>query len=470
MPDSILGTRIREHRRRSGITQSKLAQKIGISASYLNLIEGNKRRITPALLDKVANALSVQIEELDGASERRLVETLTEIAHLPALSGLAIEAEGAGELIGRYPGWARALASLVRSERDANRTARSLADRLTHDPFLSETVHGMLGRVAAIRSAVEILTEFDDIDTDQHDRFMAIIQDETAALTEIGEALATYFEKSEAAEATLTPVDEVEALFEAKANRFDTLEDLATEFATLVDLRSSLPPLVAAHAVAAEHLTKPIKRMTDAESILETTVGRDRAQRHLSDYATRALLLPMESFLRDCLETRFDIEALSKRTGLEMQILFQRLTALPDHHSDAEGSRLPRIGYFLANASGTIKQMLGLPGLALPRYASACPLWVLYRAQQMPETMMRQRVVFPNGDRFVFVARARRVGAISFNQPRHYVTDMIAMREEDAAMTVYAPDAATLVEEVGPACRLCPRRACEHRADDPLAG
>ena len=71
MVDAILGTRIRERRRRAGITQSNLAKKIGISASYLNLIEGNKRRIAGPMLVKIADALDAEVEELDGASERR---------------------------------------------------------------------------------------------------------------------------------------------------------------------------------------------------------------------------------------------------------------------------------------------------------------------------------------------------------------------------------------------------------------
>ncbi len=470
MVDAILGTRIRERRRRTGVTQSDLARQIGISASYLNLIERNKRRIAGPLLGRIAEALGADIEELDGASERRLAETLNEIAHLPALDNLNVEAESAGEMIGRYPGWARALAALARSERDANQTARTLADRLTHDPFLSETVHRMLSRVSALRSAVEILTDFDDIEPEQNKRFLGIVRTESENLSEVGEALATYFEKTEGEEETLTPIDEVEALFETHANRFEALETMATEFAPLIAQRAPLPGIVAASAVAEEHLGAAIQRLASNEAALETSAGRTRAVQHLSDYATRALLLPMEPFISDCKEARYDIETLALEAGQCVKVICQRLTALPETDPTAQDEALPRFGYFQANASGTITEMLGLPGLALPRYASACPLWVLYRAQQTPETVLRQRAVFPNGGRFVFVARARRVGAAGYNQPRHYLTDMIAMSEEDAMKTVYRPDDTTLVEEVGPACRLCPRRSCVHRADDPLGG
>jgi predicted transcriptional regulator len=79
-------------------------------------------------------------------------------------------------------------------------------------------------------------------------------------------------------------------------------------------------------------------------------------------------------------------------------------------------------------------------------------------------------VVFPSGARFVFVARARNAGPTGFGRPRHYLTDMLAMSEADARMTVYAPDPGVPVEEVGPACRTCPRRTCPHRVEDPLTG
>ncbi|MEM9061785.1 MAG: short-chain fatty acyl-CoA regulator family protein [Pseudomonadota bacterium] len=467
MVESILGARIRETRRRAGVTQSELARRIGISASYLNLIERNKRRIAGPLLVRTAEELGTEISELDGASERRLVETLHEIAHLPALAALDVESESAGDLLGRYPGWARALAAMARAEHDASRTARQMADRLTHDPFLAETVHRMLSRVAAVRSAVEILTDFDDIEAPQRDRFTGIIRDESATLTEIGEALATYFEKTEAAEERLTPLDEVEALLESNANHFARLDAAGAELSGLVSQRQPLPPLVAAHAIAEEFLADPVAEILENAPQLETTAARNRAREMLTEYATRAILFPLDAFVATAREHRFDLEALAHHYTADVMTICQRLASLPPTLPD-QSAALPAFGYFRANASGTIIEMLGLSGLSLPRYAAACPLWALYRAQQAPETVLRQRAVFPNGRRFVFLARARRTGPEGFNRPRHYLTDMLALTEEDAAHTVYAPDTATPVEEVGPACRLCPRHSCLHRTDDPL--
>ena len=44
MRTSLIGATLRERRRARGITQAALAAQIGISASYLNLIESDKRR------------------------------------------------------------------------------------------------------------------------------------------------------------------------------------------------------------------------------------------------------------------------------------------------------------------------------------------------------------------------------------------------------------------------------------------
>ena len=78
MRRSLIGPTLRERRRALGITQSKLAAEVGISASYLNLIEGDKRNIGGVLLKRIADALGLALDELDGAAERRLVDDLGE--------------------------------------------------------------------------------------------------------------------------------------------------------------------------------------------------------------------------------------------------------------------------------------------------------------------------------------------------------------------------------------------------------
>ncbi|MEM9441946.1 MAG: short-chain fatty acyl-CoA regulator family protein [Pseudomonadota bacterium] len=463
MPDTIVGTRIRQRRREMGMTQADLAKAVGISASYLNLIEWNKRRIAGGRLNKIAEALKISPDDLAGSAERRLLEVLTEIAHLPSLRTLGIETGRTSELIARFPGWAKGLAALVRSEREAVAHAQTLSDRLSNDPFLSETVHRMLSRIAAIRSAADILTEYPNLSADRRGRFDRMIHDESLALSEVAEALASYLDKAEDADRVLTPLDEVEALFEARDNHFGEIEAVAGALPYAPSDARPISRRLKARSLVEEHVSDLIDDLIANQPQIKTAAARRRAHQALFEYAIVAILMPMTAFAERAAVLRYDIEALAEAFSVEVEAVCHRLTALP------EGKDVPRFGYFCANAAGTIIEKLGLEGLALPRYAAACPLWVLYRAQQSPEAAIRQRALFPSGARFVFVARARHQGATGFGKPRHYITDMIAMKEGEARHTVYAPDVSAPVEEVGPACRLCTRRTCQHRVEDPLA-
>ena len=464
MKRNILGPRIRERRREFSITQADLARRVEISASYLNLIEHNKRDIGGTLLRKIADELDLSIEQLDGAADRRLLETLEEIAHNPEMLALGIEAKNIGELIGRFPGWARGILALSRSEHEATKVAQVLSDRLNHDPFLGETVHKMLTRISSLNSASEIITQHTDIDSTSRDRFYAIIHEEIQQLCKLGDALASYFDNAAWSSRTLTPMDEVDALFDARHNHFAEIEALAAKLHAQLPEGSNTSRLEAAKMLASKRLDKVVSKIVSEESQLETDIARARSHEILLKYAVGAVMVPLGILGQRAQELKFDLDMLGEEFGVDFQLIGERLSALPE----AEGQ--PRFGFFRANASGNITVSRNLPGLSVPRYGSSCPLWILYRAQQAPNTALRQHVQLPSGEGFVFIARATNTGAMGFGQARHYLTDMCVLSDRDAMHTVYAPDRTTAFEPVGLSCRTCPRRNCGHRVIDPLGG
>ena len=460
----ILGYRIRERRRQLNISQAELAKRVGISASYQNLIEHNKRSVGGSLLLRIAAELNMPIEELSEVSEQRLLSTLEEIAQSHDIAALGVDENKVGELIGRYPGWARAIAALARSENEASQTARALADRLTHDSFLGESVHRMLSSITSVRSAGEILLDNSDISNKDRNLFQSIIVKESRALTNVGESLASYFDKSDDTEKILTPLDEVEALFESRENRFEEIESIADSY--VQDLNAPIPGMRIQKVmnIAKQVFDDCITDIITKQPQIETELAQIKARQALLVHAANALLAPMRVFVDEAVRLKFDVESLANSFLINMETVFHRLSALP------KSKALPSFGYYLANAAGTIVDMRALPGLVSPRYASACPLWALYRAQQSPQTIMRQHVLFPSGLKFVFLARARLLGPSGFGQPRHYVTDMLAMNDQDADETIYATDNSVPLEPVGSTCRSCPRRDCLHRVADPLTG
>lgn len=437
---SIVGARIRARRRDIGITQAELARRVGISPSYLNLIERNKRAIAGKLLGDIATEIGVRREELDGEAERRLAADLAEIAADPRLQNRAVVASDVGELIGRFPGWARALVALARSERELAALTRTLSDRLTHDPFLGESVHRMLTHIASLRSAAEILRDVPEIEAADRARFVEILAAESGRLSEVGTALAGYFDRSSEARQAITLDDEVALLFEKRANHFPEIE----------------------HAVATgANAEEAIEGVLDAAAELTAPQARQSAAARLKRYAEDARAAPLEPLLSLAPTLGFDAELIAERSGAPVDTVFRRLACLPPPEN--RGAR-PRFAYVETNAAGTVTEFYGLPGLVPPRTTTPCPLWVQFRAASQPGQTLRQLAAFPTGLSYLFVARARASKAPGFGQTTLPVTDMLILEPEGAEATVYGASLAALVPEpVGQSCLICPREACAHR-------
>ena len=194
MLHSLTGTRIRQHRNRIGISQTALARQAGISVSYLNLIEHNKRGIAGKILLSIARELGVPTSTLIEGADSELTNTLLEAAsYLPEQPA---ETAAIAEFAGRFPGWSKLLAATYQQVRDQEAIIAALSDRLTHDPFLAESLHLMLSNITAIRSTAEILTSVDDLSSEQRNRFHTAVHDESKRLSDATKALIEYFDRS----------------------------------------------------------------------------------------------------------------------------------------------------------------------------------------------------------------------------------------------------------------------------------
>jgi transcriptional regulator with XRE-family HTH domain len=60
----ILANNIKEHRRKCGFSQEKLAEKAGISTPFLAMIEVSRKFPTPNVLDQLAGALNIKTYQL----------------------------------------------------------------------------------------------------------------------------------------------------------------------------------------------------------------------------------------------------------------------------------------------------------------------------------------------------------------------------------------------------------------------
>lgn len=60
----IVGSAVRVHRKRTGLSQEQLAEKADVTRNYIGEIERGEKRVTLDTLAKVAKALKIRVAEL----------------------------------------------------------------------------------------------------------------------------------------------------------------------------------------------------------------------------------------------------------------------------------------------------------------------------------------------------------------------------------------------------------------------
>ena len=66
-----IGSNIKKFRKKLGLQANKLAEQLGISPSYLNLIESGKRNIDGDLLIKICNELRIELTAQGGTPKNK---------------------------------------------------------------------------------------------------------------------------------------------------------------------------------------------------------------------------------------------------------------------------------------------------------------------------------------------------------------------------------------------------------------
>lgn len=487
MNTDLAGMKIRRVRKQAGLTQGELAGRAGISASYLNLIEQNKRPVAGALLDRVARGLGVERSVLDGETERRIVDELKEIAADPAVSGSSRGRGPAEEFVGRHPGWADLLLGIYRAYRQRSQDVLALVDRLNRDPFLGESVHRMLTKVTSIRSAAEIVDLPDGIDAADRARFLAIIASDSAELSGTAQSLLDFFESAEMRVRAATPTEQVDAfLFEAQ-NYFPDLEDFAEDCVRRGSgddaVRAAMQRASANAGTAGEGGSREMNRfrvlrdfaveaaaeqfdaILDQHPAMANESARALAALALHSYTAAAILMPYAPFFESAERHRYDLDVLTRLFDVSYEQAAHRLATLR-----RPGSEGPRFAFMRSDASGFITKRLPVPRLPMPRYGHACPLWVLYGAFQSPGVTMRAFGQLPSGEQFLFFARAIEKSTARAGYPRHLLSIMLACSGLDASRVSAGDgiDRATGTIPLGTTCRLCPRAGCQHRQEAQL--
>ncbi|MCC5955843.1 MAG: helix-turn-helix domain-containing protein [Natronohydrobacter sp.] len=428
---ALTGTRIRARRNLRGMRQAELAREIGVSASYLNLIEHNRRKIGPDLLGALAQVLGVSVDALVEDGDSRLVEGARAAAERSSID--QAELERIDEFTGRFPGWAKVLAETQARVERLERVVEQLNDRMTHDPYMGEALHEIISAVTSVQSTATILNDAQEIEPDWQARFHQNILQDSARLAEGAVALVNYLDAGKSEETGLAaPQEEVEAWLAQRDFHLPELESEALDPAQLVA----------------------------GQIELSSEASRTLAVQWATQFRADSRALPLARFLSALDRVGVAPEIIADEFGVPFDQVLRRFALLP--RDALTGRGLPVPGLVICDNSGTILFRRGIDGFALPRFGGACPLWPLYQALQRPFVRLRTPLATAGrlGRPFVTYACSTTRVEMGFGMPTVLQATMLIL-PADSVTT----ETESIALSVGASCRTCPQMTCAARRE-----
>lgn len=448
----FLGARMKRLRRDLGLTQTRMAEDLGVSPSYLNLLERNQRPVTAQVLLRLAEAYDLDLKSLSTDPESTGAAGLAEVFSDQMFRDLGVARHELSEVADNAPGVSEAIVRLYRAYLDQRRL----------------TDLGAIGRP----------------------------------------------EEGAAAASTVTPSDWVRDFIQAQKNHFPELEDAAAamlatlahdpqDFAAAARARLAQVHNIQVRVVPLDVLPESVRRfdhhrkrlflsellsgsgrsfalayqlaLLEQRSLLDALADRagppDRPTRNLvkvslANYLAAALLMPYAAFHEAAERLSYDIELVRARFGVSFEQACHRLTTL-----SRPGARGVPFFMLRVDSAGNISKRFAGATFPFSRFGGTCPRWNIHSSFRTPGRIVTQIVETPDGQRYFTLSRTvSRVAtphagddselAIGLGCDLKFAERLVYSRGIDLRDPV--------ATAIGPACRICERPACPQRAAEPI--
>ncbi|WP_454761054.1 helix-turn-helix domain-containing protein [Caulobacter segnis] len=446
----FLGGRLKRLRRDLGVTQARMAEELGVSASYLNLLERNQRPVTAQLLLRLADAYDLDLRSLS-ADDPGGGAGLEEVLADKMFADLGVGRHEAAEVAELSPGLAEAVSRLYRAYLDRGRLIDLGAfERPDGAGPISEQsptdwVRDLVGTQRNHFAELETLAE-------------KIVAQLKADPQDLGPAVRERLQSKFSVQTRIMPVE----VMTGSLRRYD-------HHRKRLMLSETLAPASRIFGMCYQ-----LGLMEGGEVLSDLTdrfKAPDRATRQLlkvflDGYLAAAIMMPYEPFLSAMEASGYDIERVRPRFGVSYEQAAQRLTTL-----GRQGSRGVPFFMMRLDAAGNISKRFAAGPFPFSRFGGACPRWNVHDSFKTPGRIVTQVIETPDSERYFTLSRTvRRVSGmhsgledelvIGLGCDLKYAGKLVHARGMDMANPITV--------EIGPSCRICERPACPQRAAAPI--
>lgn len=450
----FIGSQLKKLRRDKGLNQKNLAIELGISASYLNLIERNRRGLTANLLLKLADIFNVDINELTQNTDVQLNNDLNELLADNMFADFDITNQDIDDLTAQNPQIGKAIVRLFDKYKMRQKQNQKLIGQFISGADAASNADGQFESEASAEYIAELVSDF--------------IQGQC-----------NYFDPLEqAAERVRLDVDLMgDGLFHGlKAFAMNSfamrivIADLPDDVSYIYDQETSvlsLSSLLNAQSQTfclAEHVGL-FAAKHEIDDIIEDANFEDERinnylERVLARYFAAAIMMPYDAFLSRTKTTRYDVDLLCHYFNVSFEQACHRLTSL-----QKPGAKAIPLHFVRTDIAGHISKRFSLSGIKIPRYGAACPRWNIYAAFMQPGKISVQLSQAPDGQVYFCIARTISKGAGRFGSPQRHFSIGLGCKYLHASSMIYSDtidlkDAKQIVH-IGSTCPVCQRYNCQ---------
>ena len=443
MQKTFIGPHLRRLRAERKETQGAMARALGISPSYVNLLENNERSVSVQVLLRLFEAYGVDWREIaaeDGTS--KLADLRTVILD-PIFTDQRPDLAQMRAALVHAPGLVQSLMTLYRSYQGVSEQLLSLVE--AEAPELSTSpeaaVHNVFRRNRNhFRELEEAAEGFWGPTPLDRDEIYGALKRRLAQKAGVKVRLCRVEELPEA----LRHYDEARAeilLSEALDHPNRTFQ--LAHMAVLLEQRVLLDSLIARAGVS------------DARAVARLRV-------ELANYGAAAVLMPYDGFLAEARATKYDFDHLATRFGVSFEQACHRATTL-----QRDGAQGVPFFFLRIDKGGNVTKRFNATGFHLAEFGGACPRLDVHTSFRTPGRIVPQFVEMP--DRAQFFVLSRTVDRPTW--ARHAQDNRLAVAMGCAIQ--FAPEigyaegfsmADAHMTPIGINCRVCPRANCDQRA------
>ena len=450
------GHRLRRLRRELSLTQMQMADDLGISTSYLNLVERNQRPLSAQLLLRLAGSYDINLKELSGDDESLAAASLKEVFSDPLFDGLELSGQELMDLAGASPSGSQLVVKLYRAYRETLANNATIVEQLANRDGEVQT--------KTLRFPIE---EVRDYFHDTNNHFPEL---ENAAETLWSEAglgiddlyfgLRDHLKKTLDISVHIMPIDVLPNM----AWRLDRhgrrllLSEVLKGPSRIFQLAINVG-LLGYRGLLDEMVTRTGLVGEEAQQLCR--LG-------LANYFAGCIIMPYERFHMAADNLRYDIELLCQRFSTSYEQIAHRLTTL-----QRPGAQGVPFFFLRVDHAGNISKRFSASGFHFARFGGTCPRWNIHEAFRTPDKIIPQMVGTEDGTTYFTISRTvHSMVGTGYKVPEQQLAIGIGCKLEYARKLIYADGFdltdTSAITPIGVNCRLCMRMECNQRANPSL--